>query len=109
MELRSEISPHDHGMKLLNGGGDFKDLLNLIMPRSSYRIQRVIANFQGQSLGSLEIRYSYNCAKGANEFIVDFAIEIAIQILPILGLQAGFVLSGAVYIEIVFQLSDECL
>ena len=45
-------------------------------------------------------------AKGANERIVVFrhALRSAIiNILPILGLQAGFVLSGAVYIEIVFQ------
>ena len=35
-------------------------------------------------------------------FIHAFRLAI-VSILPILGLQAGFVLSGAVYIEIVFQ------
>ena len=45
-------------------------------------------------------------AKGAPErrVILRHALRHAIvSILPILGLQAGFVLSGAVYIEIVFQ------
>ncbi|MEC8262727.1 MAG: ABC transporter permease, partial [Pseudomonadota bacterium] len=36
--------------------------------------------------------------------IIRHALRYAIvSILPVLGLQAGFVLSGAVYIEIVFQ------
>ena len=45
-------------------------------------------------------------AKGAPErrVILRHALRHAIvSILPVLGLQAGFVLSGAVYIEIVFQ------
>ena len=45
-------------------------------------------------------------AKGVREGNVLFkhVLRIAIvTILPILGLQAGFVLSGSVYIEIVFQ------
>ena len=45
-------------------------------------------------------------SKGLKEYRVIFihAFRLAIvSILPILGLQAGFVLSGAVYIEIVFQ------
>ena len=45
-------------------------------------------------------------AKGVRErrVITRHALRYAIvSILPVLGLQAGFVLSGAVYIEIVFQ------
>jgi peptide/nickel transport system permease protein len=45
-------------------------------------------------------------AKGVHErrLILRHALRHAIvAILPVLGLQAGFVLSGAVYIEIVFQ------
>ena len=45
-------------------------------------------------------------AKGVSEtrVILSHALRSAIiTILPILGLQAGFVLSGSVYIEIVFQ------
>ena len=45
-------------------------------------------------------------AKGLDEKIVIWrhALRAAmVSILPILGIQAGFVLSGAVYIEMVFQ------
>ena len=45
-------------------------------------------------------------AKGVSEtrVVLSHALRSAIiTILPILGLQAGFVLSGSVYIEIVFQ------
>jgi peptide/nickel transport system permease protein len=45
-------------------------------------------------------------AKGVGELrvILGHALRAAmVSIIPVLGLQAGFVLSGAVYIEIVFQ------
>ena len=45
-------------------------------------------------------------AKGVKErsILISHVLRVAIvTILPVLGLQAGFVLSGSVYIEIVFQ------
>ena len=99
------------GMYSLYGGGDFKDLVShLIMPAATLAVVStgVIARLSRSAmLEVLRLDYIRTArAKGANERIVVFrhALRSAIiNILPILGLQAGFVLSGAVYIEIVFQ------
>ena len=99
------------GMYSLYGGGDFKDLAShLIMPAATLAVVStgVIARLSRSAmLEVLRLDYIRTArAKGANERIVVFrhALRSAIiNILPILGLQAGFVLSGAVYIEIVFQ------
>jgi peptide/nickel transport system permease protein len=99
------------GMYSLYGGGDFKDLVyHLIMPAATLAVVStgVIARLSRSAmLEVLRLDYIRTArAKGANERIVVFrhALRSAIiNILPILGLQAGFVLSGAVYIEIVFQ------
>lgn len=99
------------GMYSLYGGGGFKDLVShLIMPAATLAVVStgVIARLSRSAmLEVLRLDYIRTArAKGANERIVVFrhALRSAIiNILPILGLQAGFVLSGAVYIEIVFQ------
>ena len=99
------------GMYAIYGGGDFLDLINhLIMPAIALALVAtgVVARITRNSV--LEIlRQDYirtARAKGVREGNVLFkhVLRIAIvTILPILGLQAGFVLSGSVFIEIVFQ------
>jgi len=99
------------GMYAIYGGGDFLDLIHhLIMPAIALALVAtgVVARITRNSV--LEIlRQDYirtSRAKGVREGNVLFkhVLRIAIvTILPILGLQAGFVLSGSVFIEIVFQ------
>jgi len=99
------------GMYAIYGGGDFLDLIHhLIMPAIALALVAtgVVARITRNSV--LEIlRQDYirtARAKGVREGSVLFkhVLRIAIvTILPILGLQAGFVLSGSVFIEIVFQ------
>ena len=99
------------GMYAIYGGGYFLDLIHhLIMPAIALALVAtgVVARITRNSV--LEIlRQDYirtARAKGVREGNVLFkhVLRIAIvTILPILGLQAGFVLSGSVFIEIVFQ------
>ena len=99
------------GMYAIYGGDDFLDLIHhLIMPAIALALVAtgVVARITRNSV--LEIlRQDYirtARAKGVSEGNVLFkhVLRIAIvTILPILGLQAGFVLSGSVFIEIVFQ------
>ena len=99
------------GMYAIYGGGDFLDLIHhIIMPAIALALVAtgVVARITRNSV--LEIlRQDYirtARAKGVREGNVLFkhVLRIAIvTILPILGLQAGFVLSGSVFIEIVFQ------
>ncbi len=99
------------GMYAIYGGGDFLDLIqHLIMPAIALALVAtgVVARITRNSV--LEIlRQDYirtARAKGVKErnVLIKHVLRIAIvTILPILGLQAGFVLSGSVFIEIVFQ------
>ena len=99
------------GMYAIYGGGDFLDLIHhLIMPAIALALVAtgVVARITRNSV--LEIlRQDYirtARAKGVREgsVLIKHVLRIAIvTILPILGLQAGFVLSGSVFIEIVFQ------
>ena len=99
------------GMYAICGGGDFIDLIqHLIMPAIALALVAtgVVARITRNSV--LEIlRQDYirtARAKGVKErnVLIKHVLRIAIvTILPILGLQAGFVLSGSVFIEIVFQ------
>ena len=99
------------GMYALYGGGDFIDLLNhLIMPAVALAIVAagVIARLsRAAMLEVLRLDFIRTArAKGVPEkrVIIRHALRYSmVSILPILGLQAGFVLSGAVFIEIVFQ------
>ena len=99
------------GMYSLYGGGNFKDLLkHLIMPSTALAIVAtgvVVRLSRSIMLEILRLDFIRTArSKGLKEYRVIFihAFRLAIvSILPILGLQAGFVLSGAVYIEIVFQ------
>ena len=99
------------GMYAIYGGGDFLDLIHhLIMPAIALAlvatgvVARITRNSVLEILRQEYIRTAR--AKGVREGNVLFkhVLRIAIvTILPILGLQAGFVLSGSVFIEIVFQ------
>lgn len=93
------------------GGGDLPDLLkHLILPASTlaFIATGVIARLTRASM--LEVlRQDYirtARAKGLSEkrVIYRHAFKSAlVSIVPVIGIQAGFVLGGAVYIETVFQ------
>ena len=99
------------GMYAIYGGGDLPDLIrHLIMPALALSAVAtgVIARLSRSAL--LEVlRQDFirtARAKGVRErkVIMGHALRAAmVSIIPVLGIQAGFVLSGAVYIEIVFQ------
>lgn len=99
------------GMYAIYGGGDLPDLLrHLIMPATALSVVAtgVIARLSRSAM--LEVlRQDYirtARAKGVPERRVIFghALRAAmVSTIPVLGIQAGFVLSGSVYIEIVFQ------
>lgn len=99
------------GMYAIYGGGDLADLLkHLLMPAAALAVVAtgVIARLSRSAM--LEVlRQDYirtARAKGVDErrVIMGHALRAAmVSIIPVLGIQAGFVLSGAVYIEIVFQ------
>ncbi|WP_412564422.1 ABC transporter permease [Thalassobius sp. MITS945101] len=99
------------GMYAVWGGGDLPNLLrHLILPASALAVVAtgVIARLSRSAM--LEVlRQDFirtARAKGVREGRVlrRHALRAAmVSIIPVLGIQAGFVLSGAVYIEIVFQ------
>ncbi|KKM04075.1 hypothetical protein LCGC14_1767900, partial [marine sediment metagenome] len=98
------------GMYAIYGGGDLPDLLrHLVMPASALAVVAtgVVARLSRSAM--LEVlRQDFvrtARAKGVPErgVIWRHALRAAmVSIIPVLGIQAGFVLSGAVYIEIVF-------
>ena len=99
------------GMYAIWGGGDLPDLINhLVMPSIALAIVAtgVVARISRNAVLEI-IRQDYirtARAKGVKErsILISHVLRVAIvTILPVLGLQAGFVLSGSVYIEIVFQ------
>jgi peptide/nickel transport system permease protein len=99
------------GMYAIYGGGDLPDLArHLVMPAFALSVVAtgVIARLSRSAM--LEVlRQDYirtARAKGVEErrVIMGHALRAAmVSIIPVLGIQAGFVLSGSVYIEIVFQ------
>lgn len=99
------------GMYAIYGGGDLPDLLwHLIMPAAALAVVAtgVVARLSRSAM--LEVlRQDFirtARAKGVHERSVIWrhALKAAmVSIIPVLGVQAGFVLSGAVYIEMVFQ------
>lgn len=99
------------GMYAIYGGGDLPDLLkHLTMPALALAavatgvIARLARSAMLEVLRQDFIRTAR--AKGVPErqVIMGHALRAAmVSIIPVLGIQAGFVLSGAVYIEIVFQ------
>ena len=99
------------GMYAIWGGGDLPDLINhLVMPSialatvATGAVARISRNAVLEILRQDYVRTAR--AKGVKErsILISHVLRVAIvTILPILGLQAGLVLSGSVYIEIVFQ------
>jgi peptide/nickel transport system permease protein len=99
------------GMYAIYGGGDLPDLLyHLIMPAFTLAAVAtgVIARLTRTAM--LEVlRQDYvrtARAKGLSErrVIYRHALKSAlVSVIPVIGIQAGFVLGGAVYIETVFQ------
>ncbi|MCF6370211.1 ABC transporter permease [Rhizobium halophilum] len=99
------------GMYAIYGGGDFKDLLlHLVLPALTLAVVAagVIARLTRAAM--LEVlRQDFirtARAKGLSErrVIYRHAFRAAlVSVIPIIGIQAGFVLGGAVYIETVFQ------
>lgn len=99
------------GMYAIYGGGDLWDLVkHLIMPALALSavatgvIARLARSAMLEVLRQDYIRTAR--AKGVPErrVIMGHALRAAmVSIIPVLGIQAGFVLSGSVYIEIVFQ------
>jgi peptide/nickel transport system permease protein len=99
------------GMYAIYGGGDLKDLLlHLILPATTLAVVAtgVIARLTRSAM--LEVlRQDFirtARAKGLTESRVLYghAFKAAlVSIIPVIGVQAGFVLGGAVYVETVFQ------
>ncbi|MEH6728241.1 MAG: ABC transporter permease [Hyphomicrobiales bacterium] len=99
------------GMVAIYGGGDLPDILkHLTMPALALAVVAtgVVARLARSAM--LEVlRQDFirtARAKGVREGSVIWrhALKAAmVSIIPVLGIQAGFVLSGAVYIEMVFQ------
>lgn len=99
------------GMFAIYGGGDLPDLIrHLILPAGTlaFIATGVIARLTRASM--LEVlRQDFirtARAKGVNErrVIYRHAFKAAlVSIVPVIGIQAGFVLGGAVYVETVFQ------
>lgn len=99
------------GMYAIWGGGDLPDLIrHLVMPAIALAVVAtgVIARLsRGAMLEVLRqdfIRTARAKGVGEGRVIWGHALRAAmVSILPVLGIQAGFVLSGAVYVEMVFQ------
>jgi peptide/nickel transport system permease protein len=99
------------GMYAIYGGGNLPDLLkHLVLPAFTLSVVAigVIARLTRTSM--LEVlRQDYirtARAKGLKERRVIFrhALKVAlVNVIPVIGIQAGFVLGGAVYVETVFQ------
>jgi peptide/nickel transport system permease protein len=99
------------GMYAVYGGGDLPDLLrHLTLPATTLAIVAtgVIARLTRAAM--LEVlRQDFvrtARAKGVSETKVIYAHAFKaafVNIIPVIGIQAGFVLGGAVYIETVFQ------
>ncbi|MDY8110558.1 ABC transporter permease [Fulvimarina sp. 2208YS6-2-32] len=99
------------GMEAIYGGGGFLDVAyHLVMPAVTLAVVAtgVIARLTRTAM--LEVlRQDYirtARAKGLSErkVVYGHAFRVAlVSVIPVIGIQAGFVLGGAVYIETVFQ------
>ncbi len=99
------------GMFAIFGGGDFADLIrHLILPAVTLSavatgvVARLTRSAMLEVLRQDYIRTAR--AKGVTErrVVMGHALRSAmVSVIPVIGVQAGFVLGGAVYIETVFQ------
>ena len=99
------------GMYAIYGGGDLADLLHhLVMPAVALSVvatgvvARLARSAMLEVLRQDFIRTARAKGVGEGRVVWRHALKAAmVSIIPVLGIQAGFVLSGAVYIEMVFQ------
>ena len=99
------------GMYAIYGGGDLPDLLrHLVMPAAALAVVAtgVVARLSRSAMLEVLrqdfIRTARAKGVGEGRVIWGHALRAAmVTIIPVIGVQAGFVLSGAVYIEMVFQ------
>ncbi|MCA1336963.1 Glutathione transport system permease protein GsiC [Pseudooceanicola marinus] len=99
------------GMRMAYGGGGFADVANhLVMPAIALAVVAtgVVARLSRSAMLEVLrqdfIRTARAKGVGEGRVIWGHALRAAmVSIIPVLGIQAGFVLSGAVYIEMVFQ------
>ena len=99
------------GMKMAYGGGGFWDVADhLVMPALALAVVAtgVVARLSRSAMLEVLrqdfIRTARAKGVGEGRVIWGHALRAAmVSIIPVLGIQAGFVLSGAVYIEMVFQ------
>jgi peptide/nickel transport system permease protein len=99
------------GMYAIYGGGDLPDLLHhLILPAVTLAVvatgvvARLTRTAMLEVLRQDYIRTARAKGLGERKVIYRHALKAAmVSIVPVVGLQAGFVLGGAVYIETVFQ------
>lgn len=99
------------GMYAVYGGGDLKDLLqHLVLPATTLAIVAtgVVARLTRAAMLEVLrqdfIRTARAKGLGENAVVWRHAFRAAlVSIIPVLGIQTGFALGGAVYIETVFQ------
>jgi peptide/nickel transport system permease protein len=99
------------GMFAIYGGGDLLDLLaHLVLPAVTLAvvatgvIARLTRTAMLEVLRQDYIRTARAKGLGERRVIYRHAFKVAlVSVIPVLGIQAGFVLGGAVYIETVFQ------
>ncbi len=99
------------GMFAVYGGGDLADLLqHLVLPATSLAlvvagvIARLARTLMLEELSQEYVRMAR--AKGMTERTVVYKhafLNMLSKMTPVIGLQAGFLLGGAVYVETVFQ------
>jgi peptide/nickel transport system permease protein len=108
--VRLQVLPAS-GMYPIYGGGDLPDLLHhLILPAVTLAVvatgvvARLTRTAMLEVLRQDYIRTARAKGLGERKVIYRHALKAAmVSIVPVVGLQAGFVLGGAVYIETVFQ------
>jgi peptide/nickel transport system permease protein len=108
--VRLQVLPAS-GMYAIYGGGDLPDLLHhLILPAVTLAVvatgvvARLTRTAMLEVLRQDYIRTARAKGLGERKVIYRHALKAAmVSIVPVVGLQAGFVLGGAVYIETVFQ------
>ncbi len=99
------------GMYSVYGGGDLPDLLrHLVLPAVTLSavaagvIARLTRSAMLEVLRQDFIRTARAKGVGERGVVYRHALKAAmVSVVPVIGVQAGFVLSGAVYIETVFQ------
>ncbi|WP_207477297.1 ABC transporter permease [Arenibaculum pallidiluteum] len=99
------------GMYAIYGGGDLADLLrHLVLPAVTLAIvaagviARLTRSAMLEVLRQDFVRTARAKGLGEGRVILGHALRAAmVGVIPVIGIQAGFVLGGAVYIETVFQ------